>query len=76
MLEEIKDKILLKISAALDNPVSPETLGVMGKIVAQFEENEIRKSKRLDLSDIKNDLLDIVEAMPAAKDKPSKKEAL
>lgn len=76
MLEEIKEKILSKISAALDNPVSPETLGVMGEIVAQFEENEIRKNKRFDLSEIKDDLLDLVEAMPATKDKTGKKEVL
>lgn len=76
MLEEIKEKILQKISTALDNPVSPETLGVMGEIVAQFEKNEIRKNKKLDLSDIKNDLLDIMEAMPVSKDKSGKKEAL
>lgn len=76
MLEEIKEKILLKISAALENPVSPETLGVMGEIVAQFEENEIRKNKRFDLSEIKEDLLDLVEAMPAVKNSAGKKEVL
>lgn len=75
MFDEVKEKILTKISAAMDNPISAETLGVIGNIVAHFEENEIRKNKKLDLSDVKNDLMEIVEAMPT-KEKSSKKEVL
>lgn len=45
MIDEIKMKLLTRFNNALEKELSAETLGMVGEIIAKFEENEIKRSR-------------------------------
>lgn len=65
MLEQIKEKLLLKIDKALDGGVSAETLGHIILGIAELEHNQILTAQKpLDYNRLVQDVKEVVDGLP------------